>query len=400
MSVGLVVGAGVLAACQVGKVIIALPAVRADLEMSLTTAGFVLSSYTIVGAALGGLAGTFVERLGRRRVLVASLLVLGAGAVMGAASPTTALLLASRVVEGFGFMGVVVAGPSLIANAAGPANRRLSLGLWGAYMPLGQVIAIASAPVFLATVGWRGLWVVNAALLFGYAGLARSRVEGVSRFAGRSARSYLGEQRDDQQGDRRPRTRTLRSPGPLLLSVAFGMYSLQYLAVIGFLPTIYAAGGMSGSLTGLLTATVVLGNVGGNVAGGWLLHRGMRAGTLIAASAATTGSSVLVLYSDWAGFGLSYLAALVFSTVGGLLPASVFGAVPSLAPSHRDVATTNGMVVQASNLGSIVGPPAVAMVAAQAGGWSMSPLVLTTAAVVSLGAGTAVRARESRPRRA
>lgn len=74
----------------------------------------------------------------------------------------------------------------------------------------------------------------------------------------------------------------------------------------------------------------------------------------------------------------------------------MFAAVPTAARGPREIGPVNGLVVQMSNVGSIVGPPAVAFVATHVGGWSMSPLVLSSAAAVCLVSGLALRARVSR----
>lgn len=376
--------AGVLAASQVGKVIVALPAVRGDLGMSLTASGVLLSSYTFVGALLGSAAGGFVDRWGRRRMLVLALVVLAVGAMLGAVAPSTPVLLFSRILEGLGFMGVAVSSPALIGAAAGVHHRRLALGMWGIYMPLGQFVAIATGPSVIDAIGWRGLWAVNAAALLACALLVAVGVREApcdpSAAAGPPPKS----------------SRVWRNSTALLIALAFGTYSLQYLAVIGFLPTMYAAAGRAESTAAAATALVVLGNIIGNVSAGMLLHRGARPGTLIAVAAASMGTAAIVIYASWSPFALSYAAAVVFATMGGHLPAAVFAAVPGAAPSSRETGPVNGLVVQASNMGSIVGPPLVAAVATHVGGWSASPLVLSTVAGICLIAGLAVRARESR----
>ncbi|NKZ93405.1 MFS transporter, partial [Rhodococcus hoagii] len=128
--------AGVLAASQVGKVIVALPTVRDDLGMSLTAAGVLLSSYTFVGALLGSAAGGFVDRLGRRRMLALALLALGAGAGLGGdRSRDTGVAVLSRFLEGLGFMASRCPLPATITAASGDRHRRFALGLWGIYMP-------------------------------------------------------------------------------------------------------------------------------------------------------------------------------------------------------------------------------------------------------------------------
>ena len=62
--------------------------------------------------------------------------------------------------------------------------------------------------------------------------------------------------------------------GPWLVALTFGMYSGQWLAVVGFLPSIYAAAGVSGALLGVLTALAAAVNIVGNMASGRLLQRG------------------------------------------------------------------------------------------------------------------------------
>lgn len=376
--------AGVLAASQVGKVIVALPTVRDDLGMSLTASGVLLSSYTFVGALLGSAAGGFVDRWGRRRMLALALVVLATGTGLGAVSPGTPVLLLSRVLEGLGFMGVAVSAPAIITAAAGERHRRLALGLWGIYMPLGQFAAILLGPWAIGTIGWRGLWAVNGGLLMACAVLVVAVVPRVPATV--SATASGG-------GEPSP---VWRNPAAVLLAVAFGTYSLQYLAVIGFLPTMYSAGGWADTSAAVLTALVVCGNIVGNVSAGVLLHRGVRPGTLIAVAAASMGLAAVVVYAGWAPFGLSYAAAVVFALLGGHLPAAVFAAVPTVARGPREIGPVNGLVVQMSNVGSIVGPPVVAFVATHVGGWSMSPLVLTTVAAGCLAAGVTLRARESR----
>jgi MFS transporter, CP family, cyanate transporter len=70
---------------------------------------------------------------------------------------------------------------------------------------------------------------------------------------------------------------------------------------------------------------------------------------------------------------------------GGLVPASIFTAIPRIAPA-AERSTTMGIVVQASHLGQLLGPPTVALVAATVGGWHASPLVLVPVAAIGLAA--------------
>jgi predicted MFS family arabinose efflux permease len=82
---------------------------------------------------------------------------------------------------------------------------------------------------------------------------------------------------------------------------------------------------------------------------------------------------------------VQYFGAVAFSAVGGLVPASIFTAIPRIAPTDARP-TTMGIVVQASHIGQLLGPPMVAAVAATVGGWHASPLVLVPVAAIGLAA--------------
>ena len=72
---------------------------------------------------------------------------------------------------------------------------------------------------------------------------------------------------------------------------------------------------------------------------------------------------------------------MTLSAAGGLIPASIFALVPRVAQDRQSTATTMGFVVQFSHVGQLAGPPAVAAVAAAAGGFQLSALVLIPAAI-------------------
>jgi cyanate permease len=172
-------------------------------------------------------------------------------------------------------------------------------------------------------------------------------------------------------------TATLTAPGPWLVALMFGVYSAQWLAVVGFLPSIYASAGLSGAVLGVLTALAAGANVVGNVASGRLLQAGYQPHRLLWVGFAgmALGSSLAFMAATEGWPVLRYASMLLFFSVGGLVPATLFSLAVRLAPGERQVAGTVGWVLQWSALGQFFGPPAVAWVAAQAGGWQQTPLV-------------------------
>jgi MFS family permease len=383
--VWLLVAAGVAASFQVGKVPPALPAVRADLGMGLVAAGWVLSLFNLLGVVAGSMIGALASGWGERRAVLAGLAVVAAASAAGAAAPGAAWLLATRFIEGAGFLVVVIALPALIARAAAPADLKLAFGLWGAYMPVGTATMILLAPWFIAGLGgWRGLWLANAVLV-----AAMAAVLAVAT-AGTPLARRVTAARATAAGLLSDLHRTVTAAGPILLAVAFGAYTLQYLALTGFLPTIYGEGGFTPAAAAQLTALVVILNAFGNMLGGALLHRGLPRWALIAVASGFMALSTIVTYANVA-FVWRYAACLAFSLVGGLLPTSVLGGTAALTPERRLVPIVNGLVVQGSNIGQVLGPPAVAALAAATGGWRLSPLVFLAAGAVGVAAALRLR---------
>lgn len=381
--IGLAVAAGIVGAFQIGKAAIALPALRADLGLGLAAAGWILSVFNLIGVLAGMPLGAVIGRLGDRRMLLAGLALIAAASLFGAMAPGAALLLATRIVEGLGFLVIVIAAPTLIARAARPADLKLAFGIWGAYMPTGQALMIIAAPFLIAPFGWRGLWTANAALALLFA-IVMAR-------ATRGFPPLRQPPRIDLGGDLR---RTATAPGPLILAAIFACYSAQYLAVMGFLPTLLIEeDGLAPAVAGVVAAIAIGANGIGNLAAGILLRRGVARAPLIALATAAMFAAALGIFLWAPPLWASYALYLAFATLGGMLPASVLGAAPAHAPAPHLVPATNGLLVQGSNLGQVIGPPAIVALAA-AWGWGWSPLLLAPAAAGALALAALLRRQE------
>src|SRR5688572_2800110 len=96
IAVAAVFGAGLIAALQVGKVAIALPALSADLRLDLRAGGWVMAVFGVLGLFASVPAGALVARLGDRALQVGGLLAMAAGSTLGSSVHSLPGLLASR----------------------------------------------------------------------------------------------------------------------------------------------------------------------------------------------------------------------------------------------------------------------------------------------------------------
>ncbi|MCW5634019.1 MAG: MFS transporter [Rubrivivax sp.] len=398
-----VIGAGVCAALHVGKLPPAIPVLQAALGITLVQAGFLLSMVQLAGMSAGVAFGALADGLTPRRSMLAGLGVLAAASGIGGFAQDVLALMVLRACEGFGFLLVVLAAPSLVRRLVAPQRLNLAMGLWGAYMPVATSLALATGPWVLAWFGWRAWWWLLAAVTAATAWwLARAvpaapSVRTVSQGAGVPPGAATPPAAVPSPAQLAARlVRTLAAPGPWLLATAFAVYAAQWLAVIGFLPTIYAQGGTALATAGLLTAAAAAANIVGNVAGGRLLHAGVPPVRLLFVGFAAMGFFAWLAFAASAGdaaspapqpllpASLRFAAALLFSGVGGLVPATLFALAVRVAPGEGTLATTVGWMQQWSALGQFAGPPAVAWVAAQAGGWHFTWVATGTCAAAGL----------------
>ncbi|MEO5883874.1 MAG: MFS transporter [Caldimonas sp.] len=374
----LVILAGVVAALHVGKLPPAIPVLRDALGLTLVQAGFLLSLVQLAGMAAGLVFGVVADSLGSRRSMTLGLVLLAIVSALGGLAQGVAPLMLLRAAEGFGFLLVVLPAPGLVRRLVEPQRVSATMGLWGAYMPLATALALLFGPLAIAAIGWRGWWGALAALSAAMALWLRNAVPADALAAEAAPPSpWLSRLRQ-----------TLAAPGPWLVAMAFAMYSGQWLAVIGFLPTIYIQSGIAGAAVGLLTAAVAAVNMAGNIGAGRLLQRGVAPSRLLtigfttmalAATATFAGSGDAVLAP-----ALRYGAVLLFSGVGGLIPATLFALAVRLAPSEGTLSTTVGWVQQWSALGQFAGPPLVAAVASTTGGWQWTWVVTGACSVGGL----------------
>jgi EmrB/QacA subfamily drug resistance transporter len=140
---------------------IAIPAMgRSFGGSSLSGLSWVLNGYAIVFAALLVPAGRLADHYGRRRFLLAGVVLFTAGSVVCAVSPTLALLISGRVVQATGAAVIVPASLGLLLPAFPARQHSLVVGIWAG---VAAVAASSGAPLggLLVGASWRWIFLVN-----------------------------------------------------------------------------------------------------------------------------------------------------------------------------------------------------------------------------------------------
>lgn len=138
-----------------------LAALMADLGLTKATAGL-LGSLTLVASAVGGfIFGVVADRLGRRKALMASILIYSVFTAACGLATGVVMLAVFRIFLGLGMGGEWASGAALVSETWPARHRGKALGIVQSSWAVGYAAAAAVAALVLPVWGWRGVFFVG-----------------------------------------------------------------------------------------------------------------------------------------------------------------------------------------------------------------------------------------------
>lgn len=190
----------------------ALHALAEDLGAPMNWTGWTITAYWFGYVVMLPVSGRLAERLGNRRVFLASTLAFAAASLACALATNIYWLVLFRALQAIGGAGLTPAATGIVVAWFGASRDRV-LGLFGAVFSVGSLIGPVLGGLFVTYAGWRDVFFVNVpiGLAMALAGgwlIPRDRHEdrlrrsmdalgmllaGVSVLAGMLAASVLGD---------------------------------------------------------------------------------------------------------------------------------------------------------------------------------------------------------------
>jgi MFS transporter, ACDE family, multidrug resistance protein len=197
-----------------------LPDILADFSVGDGAAGLIVAAATLPGIVVAPAIGLLADRFGRRAVLIPCLVLFGLAGVGAALAPTFGVLLALRLVQGFGSAGLINLAVVILGDHWEGAERARLIGYNAAVLTVSVAVFPAVGGALTQLGGWRWSFVPYAFALVTALAVWRllpSRPRGEPQTVGEQVRAALAVVR-------RPVVLGVVAFGFVLFALIFGLF--------------------------------------------------------------------------------------------------------------------------------------------------------------------------------
>ncbi|TBU99216.1 MFS transporter [Stutzerimonas kirkiae] len=332
----------IIAACH-GKTILLVADIAAAFDVTPAQASWVVSAVAIVAALASPLVNWAVARVGERRAIVFGLLLAASCSYLASHSQSFAGLLALRVIEGAGYISVVLAALALLIHTTQGKRRTSALAFWSVASPLGGAIAIFAVSPYIGNGQWRVAFSGHAVVLLALL-LATPLLPSVN-LASRSERKPLSRVFD-----------IYTDPSVLRLALAVGAPLTVALGLVAIVPDyLIRQLGVAPATIGVISTLGILSSVLAGLFAGFILNL-PRIGPLSVIAGAVVGVSLeIIFFLPGIGTAAAVAIKIVQGFFSSFVVAWVFTSIPKMS-RHGDVMGAGGIAEQALYLSMFLGP--------------------------------------------
>ncbi|MFC2047408.1 CynX/NimT family MFS transporter, partial [Chloroflexota bacterium] len=324
-----------------------LSLVMAELELSHTQGGLLMSLFALPGIVISIPAGMLADRYGQKIIGVVALIFTIAGVVIFASGSSFLVLALGRIVSGIGAMTLIVLAPQLLAQWFTGRETGIAMGIFSTGMPLGTILSLSLLSLLAENLGWRAsIWLsvglpLVALVLF--------------------ALFFTPAPWRNQQTSLRPEGffRSIRLAGVSIwiVGAAWMLFNAALISLFTFTPDFLQAAGFSIASSGFITSAVMWPALVIQVVVGYVIDKIDHKSTIIAIGGLTF-AILLVLVPASTGWMLVLM--LLIGVAQALVPAAIFALPPDVTSPER-IGLGFGIVATCLNVGIVVGPTVVGL---------------------------------------
>ena len=166
---------------------VALPSIGRTLHFGRAELQWVVTAYALCSGGLVLVGGRAADLFGRRRMFLGGLGLFTFASLASGLAPTSAILIAARVVQGIGAAAMTPAALSIVTTTYHGAQRATALSIWGAISSGAVAVGVIAGGALTSLLGWHSVFLINVPVgLFALAACAHQLDRSPARARGRS----------------------------------------------------------------------------------------------------------------------------------------------------------------------------------------------------------------------
>ncbi|MFJ3895972.1 MFS transporter [Streptomyces sp. NPDC090083] len=140
---------------------VAIPSLTRELGASTADIQWMINAYSLVQSGLLLTAGSAADRYGRKKMLIAGLVLFGAGSLIAGLAQSTGQLIAARAGMGVGGALLITTTLAVVMQIFTPEEQPRAIGIWAAVNALGFATGPLLGGFMLNHFWWGAIFLIN-----------------------------------------------------------------------------------------------------------------------------------------------------------------------------------------------------------------------------------------------
>jgi predicted MFS family arabinose efflux permease len=334
----------------------------ADLHLSHTQGGLLLTFFALPGIIVSIPAGMLADRYSQKMIGVISLILMIVGTLVLSTGSSMAILATGRVIAGIGGVTIFVISPQLVAQWFAGRQLGIAMGLFSTAIPLGTILSLNVLSNLSDNLGWRtsvGLAAIPSALAL----LAFILLVKPAPHLNVKISPSVGVFKDLKQ----------IGMSIWLVGAIWMMFNAAMVSLITFTPDLLQSGGFNISSAGLLTSLVMCPTLLLSPLVGLTIDKTDRRLLVMG-----TGGIVLAVLIMWVPLATAwYIMILLLVGMGMALVPTPMWASASRVSGYQRLGLGYGIVITFMNIGILFGPASAGLIRDSTGSYKFSYALLS-----------------------
>ena len=308
-----------------------------EFHLGHAEAGLLMSLFALPAIFIAIPGGIISDRVGMKRVGVASAILMVTGTLIAANSASFPVLAAGRLISGVGAVTLAIVMPQLLSSWFAGKELGLAMGMFNTSMPLGTIVSFNLLGSLGIALGWRVPIYITVIM---------------SAVALLSLLFFFRQPEGRPPRGVGPRAWTSGTGLPIwLVAVVWMWFNAAFISFLTFSQDFFVTKGYTPASAGLLSSVIIMGSLFLSPLTGYLVGRHGREEVLLAVG----GMGFALMMFTIPNTSSYVLVMVALAGFNALVPPSIFS-LPAKLVKYENLGRAFGILSTVLNIGILAGP--------------------------------------------